>query len=244
MENINCWESKFQPCQYSDQLLNAIAYLNTKVRIPADIQIIQKASIVARFYHGDQQRKSKEPYYSHPLIVAYLFALYVGNNIQKYYTTELIVIAILHDTIEDTKLTYEMIVEIFGRRVADGVQDLTRLSGEIKTTAADTLNSLFAQYKFEILYIKMFDRLHNILTIRFMSPEKQKKIIAETVSHFIPMATYLGLHEIKHEFERLCKENSETKQDSQYDWNPPIIFVLPQFFSPNLQNEINRIHNL
>jgi len=104
MEDIKNWESKFQPCQYSDKLLNLLIFLNTMLRIPVDIKIIQKACYYARFYHGDQTRKSGEPYYSHPLIVAYLFALYVGNNIQKYCTTDLIVIAILHDTIEDTTL--------------------------------------------------------------------------------------------------------------------------------------------
>jgi len=241
MEDVKNWESKFQVCKYSDQLLNLVADLNTKVRIPSDIKTIEKACFYARLYHGDQTRKSLEPYYSHPLIVAYLFSLYVGNNIQRYYTTDLIVIAILHDTIEDTKLTYEMITEIFGEVIAEGVQDLTRLSNEIKTTAADTVNSLFAQYKFNILHVKVFDRLHNMRTISFMSSEKQKKITAETISHFILMSSYLKLHKIKQELIRLCDEN-EAKQ-SQYSFEcKSTLPLLP--VSPNLQNEINRIHSL
>ena len=90
MEDIKNWESKFVACQYSDQLLNLLIYLNTILGIPIDIKIIQKASYIARIYHGDQKRKSGEPYYSHPLIVAYLFAAFVGHYKQEYCTTDLI----------------------------------------------------------------------------------------------------------------------------------------------------------
>ena len=84
MEDIKNWESKFQPCQYSDKLLNLLIYLNTIVKTPADVKIVKKANYYARVYHGSQLRKSGEPYYSHPLIVAYLLALYAGNNKQEY----------------------------------------------------------------------------------------------------------------------------------------------------------------
>ena len=116
MEDINCWEEKFELCQYSDQLLNIISELNKRIKIPVNVKTIKKACYYARMYHGEQTRKSKEPYYSHPLMVAYLFASYVGKDIPQYYTTYLIVIAILHDCLEDTKFTYEMIVKIFGNQ--------------------------------------------------------------------------------------------------------------------------------
>jgi (p)ppGpp synthase/HD superfamily hydrolase len=170
MENINCWESKFQPCQYSDKLIKLIILLNESIvfnpRLSSilelvNIEVVKKACYYARVYHGDQKNESEEPYYSNPLIVAYLFALHVGHKKRSYYRTELIVIAILQDTLKDTKLTYKMIVEIFGKIVADGVQDLTRLSGEIKIRDDETLDHLlkrldqeFSQYKHEILYIK------------------------------------------------------------------------------------------
>jgi (p)ppGpp synthase/HD superfamily hydrolase len=242
MEDIKSWESKFQPCEYSDKLLNLITELNKTARVPVNILEIKKACYYAREYHGTQLRKSGDPYYSHPLIVAYLFAKYVAENAQRYYTTDLIVIAILHDTIEDTTLTSDMIQRIFNQSVAIGVEDLTRLKYEIKTTAADTLNSLFVQYKLDILHIKVFDRVHNMRTICAMKPEKQKKIIDETVSHFIPMTSYLGLYKIKQELITLCDGHSKTKQDPPFDDNQSI-FNQPQFFSPSLQSVIDRIHN-
>ena len=101
MEDIKSWESKFQPCEYSDKLLNLITELNKTVRIPVDVLEIKKACYYAREYHGSQLRKSGDPYYSHPLEVAYLFAKYVAENAQQHYTTDLIIIAILHDTIEE-----------------------------------------------------------------------------------------------------------------------------------------------
>ena len=237
MENFSYWESKFQPCQYSNKLLNLINELNKAANVPVDIFEVKKACHVAKEYHGSQLRKSGEPYYSHPLEVAYLFAKYVSENAKQFYTTDLIITAILHDTIEDTKLTSDMIAVIFNRSIAIGVGDLTRLKQEIKTTAADTLNSLFVQYKFDILHIKIFDRLHNMRTIYAMKPEKQKKIIDETVSHFIPMASYLELYEIKQEFIRLCTNEVKPPQDSlEHRLYPPF----PSVF-PNLQNEIKRI---
>ncbi len=215
MQDIDCWESKFQSCEYSDKLLNLIIELNKKAKVPVNLSEIKKACHVAREYHGDQKRKSGDPYYSHPLIVAYLFAKYVAENTPKYYTTDLIIIAILHDTIEDTTLTYEMIVEIFSEVIAEGVKDLTRLNNEIKTTAADTVNHLFEQYKFDILNIKIFDRLHNIRTISAMKPEKARKIIQETLVHFVLVASRLQLHEISEELEILCLEASLSFMDAR-----------------------------
>jgi (p)ppGpp synthase/HD superfamily hydrolase len=211
MNDVNNWVAKFQLCQYSGKLLSLIKELNKIMNVPVDIPTIKKACYYAKKYHGSQIRKSGEPYYSHPIEVAYLFAKYVSSNIAKYYTTNLITIAILHDCLEDTKLTKDMIAVIFNQSIANGVEDLTRLKHAMKTTAADTLNVLFIQYKFDILHIKIFDRLHNMSTIYAIEPTKQKKMIDETVSHFIPMAFYLESNEIKQEFIRLCRNAIEQK---------------------------------
>jgi len=204
MEDIKHLESKFQPCEYSDKLLNIIDLLNKTARVPVNILEIKKACYYAREYHGTQLRKSGAPYYSHPLEVAYLFVKYVGNNMQKYYTTELIVIAILHDVMEDTELTYEMIVEIFDKLVASGVQDLTRIKDSVKHEAWETLDCLHLQNKIGILYVKLFDRLHNARTLNFMSPAKQLKIAGETYDHFILYAECLGLHDLNNELIDIC----------------------------------------
>ena len=220
MEDIKNWESKFQACKYSDQLLNLIVDLNSKVRIPTDINIIKKACFYARLYHGDQERKSKDPYYSHPLIVAYLFALYVGNNMQRYYTIDLIVIAILHDTIEDTKLTYKMIEEIFNRNVADGVKDLSRITtDDLKTSAGDTLLSLYAQSKYGLLLVKMFDRLHNTQTLEFKSLDKRWKTIRENAEFFIFLAMVLGRVDLTEELKRLSNQGVSIANSSSFGNN-------------------------
>jgi guanosine-3',5'-bis(diphosphate) 3'-pyrophosphohydrolase len=248
MEDIKNWESKFVACQYSDQLLNLLIFLNTILRIPVNIEVIKKACYYARIYHGDQTRKSGEPYYSHPLIVAYLFAAFVGYYKQRYCTTELIVIAILHDCLEDTKLTYEMIVEIFGKNVADGVMDLTRATDDgVKHAAFETLDSLYLQGKIGLLYVKLFDRLHNAMTLNFMSPTKQISIAAETFDHFTVYAKYYGLNELYEKLINICslylddvKPHSpqlEALDPSCYQGDSPIL-------SPAFQNKIAQMYNL
>jgi (p)ppGpp synthase/HD superfamily hydrolase len=174
MQNINSWESKFQPCLYSSKLLDAIAAINITVKTPTDIHQIKKACHIAREYHGSQLRKSGEPYYSHPLEVGHLFSEYTGTTDSRYYTTDLVIAAILHDCLEDTALTKDMIAKIFNKSIADKVEDLTRVKGTLKLTAADTLHSLFSQNKIGVLYIKIFDRLHNMRTLDAMKPEKRK----------------------------------------------------------------------
>ncbi len=203
MEDVNCWQSKFAPCQYSDKLLNKLNLLNEQVKSPVDISEVTKAIYYARKYHGSQMRKSGEPYYCHPIEVAYLFAKYVEKEARQYYTTDMVIVALLHDTIEDTKLTKDMIVQVFNQSVASKVEDLTRVKFDGKITAGETVNSLFIQHKKDVLHIKLFDRLHNMATIGYMSPEKIKKITTETINYFMPLATYLELNEIEQELEKL-----------------------------------------
>jgi (p)ppGpp synthase/HD superfamily hydrolase len=190
MEYINCWESKFQPCEYSDKLIFLLESLNKWVAEPVDINEVKKACHVAREYHGSQLRKSGEPYYSHPLEVGCLFSRYAGIENHKYYTTDLVITAILHDCLEDTKLTKDMIEAIFGDIVANGVQDLTRIKDGIKITAADSVDLLVSQHKEGVLLIKIFDRLHNARTINFMPPHKVVAILQETLRKFLFSSIY------------------------------------------------------
>jgi len=200
MENISTWGSEFEPCNYSDKLLNKIRLLNEKVTNKVDITEVKKAIFYAKKYHGKQMRKSGEPYYSHPLEVAYLFAEYVGKEEKQYYTTDLILTAILHDCIEDTSLTKEMIAKIFNESVASKVDDLTRIiKVNRKITSGKILELLYPQNKKDILYIKLFDRLHNMRTIDFMPEAKRNKTVDETVEYFISLCSVLGLYEIKKE---------------------------------------------
>ena len=184
-----------KPCQYSIRLIDRLKSLDTKNVL--DFDLINKAIYWAKKYHGEQKRKSGEPYYTHPLEVAYIFAENIILEDRKYYTTDLIITAILHDTIEDTLLTKDMIEQGFNQYVANNVDDLTRIKTDRKFTAGETLELIYPQNKKGILYIKIFDRLHNLQTIGFVSEIKRNKVIEETIKYFIPLCVFLGLYDIK-----------------------------------------------
>jgi len=235
MEDVNCWKLKFSSCQCSDKLLDSLNLLNTKVRCPIDLNEVAKAIYYAKKYHGSQMRESGDPYYSHPLEVAYLFAEYARKN-EQYYKTDLVVTAILHDCIEDTKLTKEMISTIFNRAVASKVEDLTRIKFDKKITAGETVNLLFLQHKNDLLNIKLFDRFHNMSTISSMKPEKVQKIVEETMLYFLPLASYLGIYEIKKKLTKLCCDNlvfTPSSRQVQRHWSTCRLGKI-HFFSPIL----------
>jgi (p)ppGpp synthase/HD superfamily hydrolase len=108
MENDNNWQAKFEPCPYSTRLLDKLLVLNEQAKF--ELTAIKKAIYYAKIYHG--KRQSGEPYYSHPLEVAYLIADYL-------FRTDIIITSILHDTLEDTTLTFEMIEHSFGIVIAN-----------------------------------------------------------------------------------------------------------------------------
>ena len=213
MDDINDWQTKFESCQYSDKLIAKLTLINKAVQNPVDIQEVKKAIYYARKYHGSQIRQSGEPYYSHPLETAYLFAEHVGMKSVQYYTTDLIITAILHDVIEDTDLTRNMIAQIFNNSIANKVEDLTRIKFDQKITAGENVNLLFTQYKQDVLHVKLFDRLHNVQTIKYMSSEKIKRIIDETIIYFIPLCSCLGLGNVQKDLAKLCIKAELTGQE-------------------------------
>ncbi len=111
-----------------------------------------------------------------------------------------------HYTIEDTTFTEEMIAVIFSKQIARQVEDLTRVKSYGKISAAEILNILFQQKKYDVLLIKLFDRLHNMQTIRAKSPEKVRKIIVETLSRFMSLSMYFNTPKIEQNFAKLCSE--------------------------------------
>ena len=197
-----------EPCKYSIRLKEKLKLLDVENKL--DFEVINKAIYWAKKYHGNQKRKSGEPYYSHPLEVAYMVSDYKLK-------TDIIVTSILHDTIEDTDLTFEMIEKEFGKIVANQVMDLTRVKeSDHKISAGKLTELLWEQKKYDLLLIKQFDRLHNIQTIKFLSPEKIKKTIEETISTFIVLAMYLGIPECKNELIRNCYEALGVKIEPSY----------------------------
>ena len=102
MEKNNSWITKYGNCFYSERLITKLISLSEKTKNRINLLEIKKAIYYAKKYHGVQKRESGEPYYSHPLEVAYMISDYL-------FRTDIIITSILHDTIEDTDLTFEMI---------------------------------------------------------------------------------------------------------------------------------------
>ncbi|WP_375334086.1 HD domain-containing protein [Candidatus Tisiphia endosymbiont of Xenochironomus xenolabis] len=203
MGDIDNWEEKYESCNYSERLVNKLSELNQQVTIPVNIYEIRKGIYYAKKYHGSQMRQSGDPYYSHPIEVAYMVAEYTALEMPKYFRTDMIITSLLHDTIEDTTLTEEMITRLFDKLIASQVVDLTRVKSYGKISAAETLNILFQQKKYDVLLIKLFDRLHNMQTIGAKSVEKAMKIINETMEYFVILAVYLGIPKAEKHFYQL-----------------------------------------
>jgi (p)ppGpp synthase/HD superfamily hydrolase len=184
-------------CCYSERLINKLLILNERAKDKIDIGMVKKAIYFAKKYHGDQKRQSGEPYYSHPLEVVYMISDYL-------FRTDIIVTSILHDTVEDTELTKDIIAESFDDIIASQVEDLTRIKEDGKITSAEMVERLYREKKKDVLLVKLFDRLHNTQTIGAKSPEKIEKIIQETLNHFIILAPYLGVSGIEKQFYELC----------------------------------------
>ena len=227
MEDVNCWLEKFKECSYSGRLLKKLLLVNKTTLHKIDITQVKKAIYYARKYHGNQKRQSGEPYYSHPLAVAFMIADYLPK-------TDIIITSILHDCIEDTALTFDMIKELFGSIVAEQVYDLTRVKAKgNKISSADLVDSLWQQQKYEVLLIKIFDRLHNMKTINSKSPEKIAKTVNETLRYFLPLSEVLETPELcDYLYDECYKANIKLGviKGSQYIFDKPLNFVgLPIF---------------
>ncbi len=190
MKDIDCWQTKFVSCVYSDKLLAKLSDLNSNALKQVDINEVKKAIYYAKKYHGGQKRLSGEPYYSHPLEVAYMVADYL-------FKTDVIVASILHDTVEDTEITAGVILDIFGWRVAEMVDRLTRDRPDgSKLSIEESLNNAYKAQDTEVLLIKLIDRWHNMQTIECKEAIKQKKIGQETLENFIPLCFNLEQKDI------------------------------------------------
>ena len=184
MKDVHCWEAKFEACIYSDKLLKKLLLLNKQAFNQIDLTEVKKAIYYAKKYHGSQMRQSGQPYYSHPLEVAY-------NVADHVFKTDILVTSILHDTLEDTELTMGMIDTIFGSNIAVQVEGLTRVKANRKISSAETVKLLCLQGKDDPLVVKYFDRLHNMQTIVAKPQEKRFKVAKETIEQFISLGIYL-----------------------------------------------------
>lgn len=168
-----------------------------------DFDFITRAYNLAKEAHKDQKRKSGEPYLIHPVCVAIILA-------QIDMDKETIVGGLLHDVVEDTKYTVEDMAKMFGEEIAllvDGVTKLTQLnySADKLDVQAENLRKMFLAMAKDIrvIIIKLADRLHNMRTLQFMRPEKQKEKARETMDIYAPIAHRLGISKVKVELDDL-----------------------------------------
>ena len=169
-----------------------------------DLSAIDKAYNFAKKSHGDQKRKSGEPYIIHPIHTALILA---DLELDK----ESIMAGLLHNVMEDTKVTREQMISEFGEEVTDlvdGVTKLTKLdydADKVEKQAENLRKMFLAMAKdIRVILIKLADRLHNMRTLQYMTPEKQKEKSKETMEIYAPIADRLGISKIKIELDDLA----------------------------------------
>jgi len=200
-----------EPCQYSIRLIEKLKSLDTKNVL--DFELIDKAIYWAKKYHGDQKRKSGEPYYTHPLEVAYMISEYKLK-------TDVIVASILHDIIEDTEVTAGMILDNFSWRIAEMVDRLTRDRPDgSKLSVAEIITNAYQKQDEVVLLIKIIDRLHNLSTLSCINKQSVHKQIKETYDALFPGITAtFSLFLEKQFFLVLQKEDTEDQLKQVYNF--------------------------
>lgn len=183
-------------------------FMNVRNRIKEihseeELKVIDKAFMIANELHGDQKRKSGEPYIIHPIAVCDIL-VDLGMDWQS------LVAALLHDVVEDTPYTIEQLVEDFGEEVAVLVDGVTKL-GQVQINSAETKEEqqaenirkmLLAMSKdIRVIIVKLADRVHNMRTLQFMPPQKQRDKALETLEIFAPISHRLGIRSVKEELE-------------------------------------------
>src|SRR5689334_17898418 len=166
-------------------------------------ELLNRAYVYAMKAHGEQLRASGDPYFSHPLEVAAIL-----TDLKLDDAT--IVAALLHDTIEDTEATRAEIDQLFGKDIGHLVEGLTKLkkldlvSREAKQ--AENLRKLLLAIAEDVrvLLVKLADRLHNMRTLQYMSPEARKRVSEETIDIYAPLAARIGMYEMREELENLA----------------------------------------
>ena len=184
-----------------DVLKEAKKYISN----PDSLQIIQHAANYASEHHAGQFRKSGEPYFVHCINVAYILAtLQVGPNT--------IAAGFLHDTIEDTGISKQELAEEFGEEIAEMVEAVTKI-GSLKFKGKDDPEYQASNHRkifiamakdIRVILVKLADRLHNMRTLEYQPEASQKRIAAETLDVYAPIAHRLGISSIKNELEDLC----------------------------------------
>ncbi|MAG18433.1 MAG: hypothetical protein CL944_03100 [Candidatus Diapherotrites archaeon] len=177
----------------------------------ADLSMVEEAFYFSKNAHEKQFRASGKPYFTHPLEVAKILA---GEGLDKV----IISATLLHDVIEDTKASRKEIESLFGKKVSALVEGVTKLdmlsfkSRQEYSTAAIIKTIIAASKDLRVLVIKIFDKLHNMRTIKYLPKEKQRRIASDILSIYVPLIHKLGMHEVKYELEEISFKILEPKK--------------------------------
>ncbi len=185
----------------ADPVLEPLFRIVRNTHPKADLSILERAYKTAVLHHGDQTRRSGDPYITHPLAVTTILA-------ELGMTPPTLCAALLHDTVEDTPYTLEQLRSDFGDEITllvDGVTKLDKVSYGDSAQAETIRKMIVAMSKdIRVLVIKLADRLHNMRTLRFLRQATQERIASETLEIYAPLAHRLGMNTIKWELEDLA----------------------------------------
>ncbi|MGN0902140.1 MAG: RelA/SpoT family protein, partial [Succinivibrio sp.] len=167
------------------------------------LDVIDRTFYVADFAHKAQKRASGEPYIIHPIAVATVIA-------QMHLDVESVQAALLHDVVEDTEITAEMLAKEFGQTVNELVQGVTKLDKlrfhDYKEAQMENFRKMILAMTKDIrvILVKLADRTHNMRTLGALRPDKRVRIAKETLDVFVPIANRLGISDVRSELEELC----------------------------------------
>lgn len=223
------------PSRLYDKLIETIR----KYHPSTDVSQVQKAYSIAFEAHKEQKRRSGEPYIIHPVSVAIILA---DMELDK----ETIVAGILHDVVEDTVMTLEDIEKEFGAEVAllvDGVTKLTQLSyskDKVEIQAENLRKMFLAMAKdIRVILIKLADRLHNMRTLEYQTPAKQREKARETMDIYAPIADRLGISKIKIELDDLSLMYLEPEKFNEIAYQRNVKFSSGEELIKELVREVN-----
>ena len=168
----------------------------------ADINLVRRAFVFAEQHHRPQRRKNGDPYIGHPVAVAHLLC-------RMRMDVASVVAALLHDTVEDTEATHELLVDVFGEEIANLVDGVTKI-GKIRFRSKEERQAenfrkmlLAMSRDIRVIIVKLADRTHNMRTLQHLPSHKAAGIARETMDIFAPIANRLGLGALKIELEDL-----------------------------------------
>ena len=200
------------PVAYSgdpvEQLYRELEVSIREYRPKDDLSLLEKAYRFASKYHEGQTRNSGEPYMAHPVMVAHILA---GMRMDLVAMQT----GLLHDVVEDTSVTVEQVRKEFGDEVArcvDGVTKLTKLDGiSAEDRHAESFRKMLLAMveDIRVIMVKLADRMHNMRTLGYLSPERRERIARETIEIYAPIAHRLGMGKIRGELEDLAFQHLE-----------------------------------